>query len=194
MVTREYTTKISPRFLNLIPHKTSIQGSITKQIIKQSKRILYMSFVVILTLLVTLHTKASDCFWVSLIEVYVSYEYFSLKVKLLKTLHWLYFKSKWNLFELAVIVLSWSAVAVFIKRTLVGNRDITHYRNHRDQWDQLLSFWGFNSADSKKSLAPSCFLINIPVSLYVDLPVFTKAPWLTQRSSIWLPSSCCCLP
>ncbi|XP_056899463.1 polycystic kidney disease protein 1-like 2 [Takifugu flavidus] len=76
--------------------------------------------------------------------VFILY-YMFIQVKLLKTLRWLYFTSKWNLFELAVIVLSWSAVAVFIKRTLIGNRDITHYRNHRDQF---ASFYESAVADS----------------------------------------------
>ncbi|XP_061566502.1 polycystin-1-like protein 2 isoform X1 [Cololabis saira] len=45
-----------------------------------------------------------------------------------------YFKSKWNLLELAIIILSWSALSVFIKRTLLGNRDISHYQNNKKQF------------------------------------------------------------
>lgn len=48
-----------------------------------------------------------------------------------------YFRSKWNLLELAIIILSWSSLCVFIKRTLLGNRDIEYYHNHKDQYVYL---------------------------------------------------------
>lgn len=53
--------------------------------------------------------------------------------KLMKLQKWAYFKTKWNLLELAIILLSWSALSVFIKRTLLGNRDMEYYHNHKDQ-------------------------------------------------------------
>lgn len=52
---------------------------------------------------------------------------------LMKQSKWKYFRSKWNLLELAIIILSWSALCVFIKRKLLGNRDIEYYQNHNDQ-------------------------------------------------------------
>ncbi|GLD74105.1 polycystic kidney disease protein 1-like 2 [Lates japonicus] len=69
---------------------------------------------------------------------------FSWKGKLLKEQQWAYFRNKWNLLELTIILLSWSAVAVFIKRTLLGNRDMTYYQNHRDQF---ASFYETAAAD-----------------------------------------------
>uniref|UniRef100_A0A4W4GFP4 Polycystic kidney disease 1 like 2a n=1 Tax=Electrophorus electricus TaxID=8005 RepID=A0A4W4GFP4_ELEEL len=54
--------------------------------------------------------------------------------KLMKIQKWGYLRSKWNLLELAIIILSWSALSVFIKRTLLGNRDIEYYQNHKDQY------------------------------------------------------------
>ncbi|XP_072237410.1 polycystin-1-like protein 2 [Leuresthes tenuis] len=54
--------------------------------------------------------------------------------KLMKRQKWAYFKSKWNLLELAIIILSWSALSVFIKRTLLGKRDISYYQDNRDQY------------------------------------------------------------
>lgn len=51
----------------------------------------------------------------------------------MKQQKWAYFKTKWNLLELAIILLSWSALSVFIKRTLLGNRDMEYYHNHKDQ-------------------------------------------------------------
>ncbi|XP_038575816.1 polycystic kidney disease protein 1-like 2 [Micropterus salmoides] len=71
--------------------------------------------------------------------------YMFLQGKLMKQQRWAYFRSKWNLLELTVILLSWSAVAVFIKRTLLGNRDITYYQNHKDKF---ASFYETATADS----------------------------------------------
>ncbi|XP_060740105.1 polycystin-1-like protein 2 [Tachysurus vachellii] len=53
--------------------------------------------------------------------------------KLMKQHKWEYFRSKWNVLELAIIILSWSALCVFIKRTLLGKRDIEYYQNHKDE-------------------------------------------------------------
>ncbi|XP_035994541.1 polycystic kidney disease protein 1-like 2 [Fundulus heteroclitus] len=71
--------------------------------------------------------------------------YMFKQAKLLKQHRWLYFKNKWNLLELSIILLSWSAVAVFIQRTLLGNRDMTYYQNHKDQF---ASFYKTATADS----------------------------------------------
>ncbi|KAE8299524.1 Polycystic kidney disease protein 1-like 2 PC1-like 2 protein Polycystin-1L2 Precursor [Larimichthys crocea] len=60
--------------------------------------------------------------------------YMFLQGKLMKQQRWAYFRSKWNLLELTIILLTWSAVAVFIQRTLLGNRDMTYYQNHKDQF------------------------------------------------------------
>ena len=53
--------------------------------------------------------------------------------KLMKQHSWAYFRNKWNLLELAIILLSWSALSVFIKRTLLGNRDMSYYQTHKNQ-------------------------------------------------------------
>ncbi|KAM8855773.1 polycystin-1-like protein 2 [Spinachia spinachia] len=60
--------------------------------------------------------------------------YMFLQGKSMKQQRWAYFRCKWNLLELTIILLSWSAVAVFIKRTLIGNRDMTYYENHKHQF------------------------------------------------------------
>nr|XP_003462903.1 polycystic kidney disease protein 1-like 2 [Cavia porcellus] len=44
---------------------------------------------------------------------------------------WRYFRSKWNLLELAIILASWSALAVFVKRAVLAERDLQRYRKHR---------------------------------------------------------------
>ncbi|XP_042266661.1 polycystic kidney disease protein 1-like 2 [Thunnus maccoyii] len=57
--------------------------------------------------------------------------YMFVQGKLMKKQRWTYFKSKWNLLELAIIILSWSALSVFIKRTLLGKRDMDFYQNNK---------------------------------------------------------------
>nr|DBA16985.1 TPA: hypothetical protein GDO54_002506 [Pyxicephalus adspersus] len=60
--------------------------------------------------------------------------YMVVQGKLMKTLKWGYFRSKWNLLELALIIISWSALSVFVKRAILGNRDINYYQNHKDEF------------------------------------------------------------
>ncbi|KAM3877020.1 polycystin-1-like protein 2 [Diretmus argenteus] len=60
--------------------------------------------------------------------------YMFVQGKLMKQQRWAYFKSKWSLLELAIIILSWSALSVFIKRTFLGNRDMAYYQSNKDQY------------------------------------------------------------
>ncbi|XP_029968171.1 polycystic kidney disease protein 1-like 2 [Salarias fasciatus] len=71
--------------------------------------------------------------------------YMFLQAKLVKQQRWAYFKNKWNLLDLTIILLSWSAVAVFIARTLLAIRDIAYYHDHKDQF---ASFYETASADA----------------------------------------------
>ncbi|XP_078524933.1 polycystin-1-like protein 2 [Lissotriton helveticus] len=59
--------------------------------------------------------------------------YMVLQAKLMKSLKWGYFRSKWNLVELAIIIISWCALSVFVKRTVLGARDIYYYQEHKDE-------------------------------------------------------------
>nr|XP_060644320.1 polycystin-1-like protein 2 [Anolis sagrei ordinatus] len=54
--------------------------------------------------------------------------------KLIRALKWNYFRSKWNLLELAIITISWSALSVFVRRTILGSRDISYYQEHKDEF------------------------------------------------------------
>ncbi|NXP94231.1 PK1L2 protein, partial [Passerina amoena] len=58
--------------------------------------------------------------------------YMAVQGKLLKSLRWRYFHSKWNLLEMAIILISWSALTVFVKRTVLGTRDISYYQEHKE--------------------------------------------------------------
>ncbi|XP_053067305.1 polycystic kidney disease protein 1-like 2 isoform X2 [Acinonyx jubatus] len=56
--------------------------------------------------------------------------YMIVQGKLMRKQRWRYFHSKWNLLELTIILASWSALAMFVKRAVLAERDIQHYRNH----------------------------------------------------------------
>ncbi|XP_067257323.1 polycystin-1-like protein 2 [Chanodichthys erythropterus] len=71
--------------------------------------------------------------------------YMFVQGKLMKQQKWAYFRSKWNLLELAIIILSWSALSVFVKRTILGNRDIDYYQNNKDMF---ASFYETATADA----------------------------------------------
>ncbi|NXU90070.1 PK1L2 protein, partial [Xiphorhynchus elegans] len=58
--------------------------------------------------------------------------YMIVQGKLMKSLRWRYFHSKWNLLEMAIILISWSALSVFVKRTILGARDISYYQEHKE--------------------------------------------------------------
>lgn len=53
--------------------------------------------------------------------------------KQMKSLRWRYFHNKWNLLEMAIILISWSALLVFVKRTILGTRDIGYYQEHKEE-------------------------------------------------------------
>uniref|UniRef100_A0A8D1BLF4 Polycystin-1-like protein 2 n=1 Tax=Sus scrofa TaxID=9823 RepID=A0A8D1BLF4_PIG len=59
--------------------------------------------------------------------------YMIVQGKLMRKQKWCYFCSKWNLLELAIILASWSALALFVKRAILAERDIQHYRKHREE-------------------------------------------------------------
>ncbi|XP_051024689.1 polycystic kidney disease protein 1-like 2 isoform X2 [Acomys russatus] len=59
--------------------------------------------------------------------------YMVVQGKLMKKQKWGYFCSKWNLLELAIILASWSALVVFVKRAILAERDLQHYRKHRGE-------------------------------------------------------------
>ncbi|KAM4640248.1 polycystin-1-like protein 3 [Amazona ochrocephala] len=58
--------------------------------------------------------------------------YMIIQGKLMKTQRWRYYHSKWNLLEMTIILISWSALSVFVKRTILGTRDISYYQEHKE--------------------------------------------------------------
>ncbi|XP_072517247.1 polycystin-1-like protein 2 [Salminus brasiliensis] len=71
--------------------------------------------------------------------------YMFLQGKLMKQQKWEYFRNKWNILELAIILLSWTAFSVFIKRMVQGNQDLAYYQGHKNQFP---SFYETAAADS----------------------------------------------
>ncbi|KAL1784629.1 polycystic kidney disease protein 1-like 2 [Sigmodon hispidus] len=59
--------------------------------------------------------------------------YMVVQGKLMRKQKWGYFCSKWNLLELAIILASWSALVVFVKRAILADRDLRSYRKHRGE-------------------------------------------------------------
>ncbi|XP_056318345.1 polycystic kidney disease protein 1-like 2 [Danio aesculapii] len=60
--------------------------------------------------------------------------YMFLQGKLLKRQKWAYFRNKWNLLDMAIIILSWSSLSLFIQKTVQGNIDIQYYQKHKNQF------------------------------------------------------------
>ncbi|KAK1799114.1 hypothetical protein P4O66_006698 [Electrophorus voltai] len=71
--------------------------------------------------------------------------YMFLQCKHLKQQKWNYFKSKWDLLELTIILLSWSALSMFIKRAVQGEQELKYYQGHKDQFP---SFYETAAADA----------------------------------------------
>ncbi|CAL8342625.1 unnamed protein product [Boreogadus saida] len=73
-------------------------------------------------------------FFIMTIEVFYFlfiFYYMYLQGKRMKAQRGAYFRCKWNLLELCIILLSWAALSMFIFRTLVGNRDMDYYHHHK---------------------------------------------------------------
>ncbi|CAL8267238.1 unnamed protein product [Lota lota] len=76
-------------------------------------------------------------FFIIAIEVFYFlfiFYYMYLQGKRMKEQRGAYFRCKWNLVELSIILLSWASLSMFILRTLVGNRDMDYYHHHKQHF------------------------------------------------------------
>ncbi|XP_053369297.1 polycystic kidney disease protein 1-like 2 [Clarias gariepinus] len=96
--------------------------------------------------------------------------------KLMKQHKWEYFRSKWNVLELGIIILSWSALCVFIKRKLLGNQDIEYYQNHKDQH---ASFYETATADGVLGYLIAFLVLLATVKLWHLLRLNPKLQMIT---------------
>lgn len=96
--------------------------------------------------------------------------------KLMRQQGWAYLRSKWNLLELAIIILSWSALSVFIKRTLLGKRDIEYYQYNKDQLGKpLMHFYSLMHVCVNRSRDT---ILYYDSQIYVPFTTFVKKYWL----------------
>ncbi|XP_062327812.1 polycystin-1-like protein 2 [Osmerus eperlanus] len=102
--------------------------------------------------------------------------YMFVQGKLMKQHKWGYFRSKFNLVELAIIVLSWSALSVFIKRTLLGNRDMAYYHDHKDQF---ASFHATATADAVLGYVIAFLVLLATVKLWHLMRLNSKLHMIT---------------
>ncbi|GAB1293700.1 Polycystic kidney disease protein 1-like 2 [Apodemus speciosus] len=79
--------------------------------------------------------------------------YMVVQGKLMRKQKWGYFCSKWNLLELAIILASWSALVVFVKRTILADRDLQRYRKHRG--DGVMKLWHLLRLNPKMNMITS---------------------------------------
>nr|XP_015223472.1 PREDICTED: polycystic kidney disease protein 1-like 2 [Lepisosteus oculatus] len=103
--------------------------------------------------------------------------YMFIQGKRMKEQKWAYFQSKWNLLELAIILLSWSALSVFIKRTLLGNRDMQYYQDHRDEF---ASFYETAAADAVLGYLIAFLVLLATVKLWHLLRLNPKLHMITS--------------
>ncbi|XP_073715481.1 polycystin-1-like protein 2 isoform X1 [Misgurnus anguillicaudatus] len=60
--------------------------------------------------------------------------YTFLQGKAMKKQKWAYFKNRWNLLDLSIIILSFTTLSAIVRRTILGDRDIAYYQKHKDQF------------------------------------------------------------
>ncbi|KAM4597252.1 polycystin-1-like protein 2 [Fundulus diaphanus] len=102
--------------------------------------------------------------------------YMFVQGKLMRSQKWAYFKRKWNLLELVIIILSWSALSIFIKRTMLGKRDISFYQNNKHQF---ASFYETAQADAALGYLIAFLVLLATVKLWHLLRLNPKLHMIT---------------
>ncbi|XP_076879412.1 polycystin-1-like protein 2 [Brachyhypopomus gauderio] len=106
--------------------------------------------------------------------------YMFLQCKRLKQHKWKYFKSKGNLLELTIILLSWSALSMFIKKTVQGEQELKYYQGHKDQFP---SFYETASADAVLGYIVAFLVLLASIKLCHLLRFNSRLKWFT--STLW---------
>ncbi|KAF5918575.1 hypothetical protein HPG69_005010 [Diceros bicornis minor] len=114
--------------------------------------------------------------------------YMTVQGKLMRTQKWRYFRSKWNLLELAIILASWSALAVFVKRAILAERDIQRYRKHGEEG---ISFSETAAADAALGYIIAFLVLLSTVKLWHLLRLNPKMNMITSAlRRAWGDISC----
>uniref|UniRef100_A0AAY4BKQ8 Polycystic kidney disease 1 like 2a n=1 Tax=Denticeps clupeoides TaxID=299321 RepID=A0AAY4BKQ8_9TELE len=95
----------------------------------------------------------------------------------LSGLKWAHFKTKWNLVDLSIIALSWSAMGVFIKRTILGNRDVENHQNHKDEY---VSFHDTATADDMLGYLIALLVLLATIKLWHLMRLNSKLHLITS--------------
>ncbi|XP_006888947.1 PREDICTED: polycystic kidney disease protein 1-like 2 [Elephantulus edwardii] len=103
--------------------------------------------------------------------------YMVVQGKLMRKQKWGYFCSKWNLLELAIILASWSALAVFVKRAVLVERDMQRYRGHREE---RVSFSETAAADAALGYIIAFLVLLSTVKLWHLLRLNPKMSMITS--------------
>ncbi|XP_028812925.1 polycystic kidney disease protein 1-like 2 [Denticeps clupeoides] len=90
---------------------------------------------------------------------------------------WAHFKTKWNLVDLSIIALSWSAMGVFIKRTILGNRDVENHQNHKDEY---VSFHDTATADDMLGYLIALLVLLATIKLWHLMRLNSKLHLITS--------------
>ncbi|XP_002917769.2 LOW QUALITY PROTEIN: polycystic kidney disease protein 1-like 2 [Ailuropoda melanoleuca] len=106
--------------------------------------------------------------------------YMIVQGKLMRKQRWSYFHSKWNLLELTIILASWSALAMFVKRAILAERDIQHYRNHGEEG---ISFGETAAADAALGYIIAFLVLLSTVKLWHLLRLNPKMNMITSALS-----------
>ncbi|XP_037372114.1 polycystic kidney disease protein 1-like 2 [Talpa occidentalis] len=103
--------------------------------------------------------------------------YMTVQGRLMRKQKWCYFCNKWNLLELAIILASWSALVVFVKRAILAKRDIQRYRDHREQ---VISFSETAAADAALGYIIAFLVLLSTVKLWHLLRLNPKMNMITS--------------
>uniref|UniRef100_W5KFY4 PLAT domain-containing protein n=1 Tax=Astyanax mexicanus TaxID=7994 RepID=W5KFY4_ASTMX len=103
--------------------------------------------------------------------------YMFLQAKLMKQQKWEYFRNKWNILELAIILLSWSAFSVFIKKMVQGDQDLKYYQDHRNQFP---SFYETAAADSVLGYLTAVLVLLATIKMWHLMRLNSKLNMITN--------------
>ncbi|XP_055086672.1 polycystic kidney disease protein 1-like 2 [Periophthalmus magnuspinnatus] len=65
--------------------------------------------------------------------------YMYKQIQRLRVQCWAYLRDCWNILELSIIALSWTGAGLYIQRTVLGQRDIEYYQQHKDKFPSFCS-------------------------------------------------------
>ncbi|KAM8857141.1 polycystin-1-like protein 2 [Synchiropus picturatus] len=136
--------------------------------------------------------NSTDGFYIFIMATEITYMLFILyfmfqQGKLMKQQGREYFRSKWNLLELSIILLSWCAVAAFIVRTVLGDQDLMYYQKNKKQF---ASFYNTAVADYTLQYLMAFIVLLASVKLWHLLRLNPKMNMLTATLQRAWPDLC----